>query len=143
MKKKTGVNEIILLAIGILQILTPLVFFPVCAKQVQSVSGSMMPMKCHWFAVCVIVLGTILMAQTILRLFVHAPAIRLYGSASALVIGFATLVLTLNAVIGACENHQMMCRMGTLPAVRALGILTVMVSAIDVLRNCRYKERNL
>lgn len=141
--KRVNIIAVISGHAGVLQILVPLVIFPVCQKEIETAAGSTVPMKCHWYAVVVAILGVVLVLQSLLKLWVRQPETRIYGGAATLLTGVVTMLLHNNSIIGLCANARMACRMATLPAVSILAGLTIVVSLAEIVINLRdLKQRN-
>ena len=143
--KRVNICAVILGLAGVFQILIPLVIFPVCQKQIETAAGGTVPMKCHWYAMAVVILGGALILQALLKLWVKQPETSAYGGAVTLLTGVATMLLHNNSIIGLCANARMACRMATLPAVNILAGITIVVSLTEIvlnLRDIKHKNQN-
>ncbi|MDR2745521.1 MAG: DUF4418 family protein [Desulfovibrio sp.] len=120
------------IVLGFLIAATPYYLFPVCTGRITAVNGAFLPMKCFWTAKAALGCGGVIVCAGIIIALASSPGVCL-GVAltllpiSALVTAFPTVH------VGVCQNEMMPCRMGTLPALCLLGILTGVFALIMAL----------
>ncbi len=93
--------------LGVIMLLTPYVFAPVCDKLIELKSGAMGFMKCHYTGQAELVLGALLLCVG-LMLFLPKIEKRWLGAVVAL-IGLATILVPQAWVIGICAKDTMSC----------------------------------
>lgn len=118
---------------GLMVLLVPRFILPVCEYQGYS------PMACSHTAVAEMFMGVIVMAAAI-GLFFSS------GSDGLRWLSFTTLasgvsVIWIPQAIGYCHSGQMPCNYATIPVLRLLGALTVLISLAGFLLSFRAKER--
>ena len=123
------------LILAVLVILLPTVLLPVCAGQMETSSGSMVPMRCHYLKMASVSIGILLAAAALMRMFAEAvPAEQCLKPVQAA--GGAIVSLLPNVLIGACGNAAMHCRMLTAPALMVTGGLILICALADFAIGC-------
>ncbi|MDL2236248.1 DUF4418 family protein [Christensenellaceae bacterium OttesenSCG-928-K19] len=124
---------------GVLLLLLLLVIVPVCDGQVETASGSFIPMKCHWmsqavllFACLLILLGILLMAsagrETRLMLLIVTAACAV------------CVLLLVTALIGVCGSPTMRCNYATKPALQVFSVVLLVFSGASIINVARKKK---
>ncbi len=129
---KNRISALLLIIVGILQILVPVYLLPVCSKTLELVSGNTVPMKCHWYANGVCLMGVILLLQAVIKLWDKCNGAGKSCDLFLIITGMATILLGTDFVIGVCSGTRMACHMGTRPAVNILGAITIVISVADL-----------
>jgi hypothetical protein len=111
---------------GLLIALGPQFLFEVCP-----LTGNMF-MKCHWSARAEIGVGTLIAAQGIALVFFAAPQTRLGLTLGIFLAGILALLVP-HALIGGCPSPSMPCCMISFPALTAISILVLVLSALNIL----------
>jgi hypothetical protein len=117
MNRKFGV---ILFLMGIMVILVPRFILPVCEYQGYS------PMACSRTAVAEMLSGAIVVAAAVGLFFLKSAESLRWLSLAALMTG-ASVILIPEAV-GYCHSSRMPCNYGTIPVLRLLGVLIILLS---------------
>lgn len=130
--KKT-VFPILLALLGLLILLTPLLFAPSCPPMPD---GKFM--KCHWSSQAEIGYGVAVMVLAFLAFMQNSKTRKGLYQAEAV---FAALVLaTPSFLIGSCPNHNMACNTSTNPMLYGLGIALLFVSLLALFLEKERKE---
>ncbi len=137
---KAGAGACIQAVLAALVILIPTVLLPVCTAQMETASGAMAPMRCHYLKMASVSVGILLAAMAVIRLFANdvsaAQCLKLTQAAGGLVVSLLPGVL-----IGACKNAAMHCRMLTSPALMVTGGLVLVCALVDfVIGDCRARK---
>ena len=119
MKKKNVIFSVALFALGVLIMLAPISFAKVCPVGEKV-------MKCFWTGRVVVFLGI----GTAIRFFIASNDFA-FAADFATAINAAGVILFPTALIGVCGNHAMQCNAITKPSLIVLGILTLVVLAVD------------
>ncbi len=98
----------VLFLLGILIILTPYQLAPVCTDFLELKSGKLVYMKCQYSARAVILLGGMLILNSLL-FFTKTKGKKTMGISIA-IIGLAIILIPQQWVIGVCLNETMSCR---------------------------------
>ena len=129
MKNKVIISSVYVV-LGALIILAPTVIFPVCAAE--------MKMRCTYTGQAAIGLGGLLILLGLISPFFDE---KVRAGISIAIIGVGTLTITYPVkLIGVCGNSMMTCDAATRPLLIVLGILTILVSVINVLDLLKSKE---
>jgi len=131
MSMKISWPAIILIILGIVIVISPWTFAPVCevgGMYVKTASGTNLPMPCGWTARAEIGLGALLVVGGILLLIAKSNETkRLIGIFCAAI---GVLVILFPTVItGMCKLADHPCNILTKPVLILLGIATLIVSA--------------
>lgn len=123
--KKINNFGLIVAVVGILIILTPIVF-PVCHGLLELVSGKKVPMRCFWTARAEYILGAlVLIAGLMIAFLKNADSRRRLSH----MVGFlgAAVILTPLYIIPTCMDPEMSCNVATKPALLILGGITLIL----------------
>lgn len=131
--KKFSWGALAIIALGVIIALTPYTLFPVCRTAAITASDATAPMKCFWVARATLGNAGGVVFCGVVFLFVSTPGVRLGAALMLLFTGLLT-ALTPNALIGVCPGESMPCRIGTLPALSLLGLLTSFAAACIAVR---------
>ncbi len=115
---------IIFIILGVLVILTPRVFFPVCGLDKKAFQMSSIPGHhgCHDTLHAVTILGVIAILTGIFPLVQAKRETVLFASILFIVLA-ALIILFPTTITGICKMPTMVCRLGTLPALVTGGII--------------------
>jgi hypothetical protein len=125
----------VLIALGILVVVTPWYIFPVCEMYGQyttTSAGTKMVMPCGYTARAEtgVVAPMLILAGAMLPMSKTRESRRAIGIFG---VGLGALVWLLPTyIIGMCANPEHSCRVGTLPALVLLGSATIAVSLITL-----------
>jgi hypothetical protein len=127
---KKIIPAVIILSLGLLVCLVPWHIFPVCqAGLLPSFSTlKMPPMQCLWAGKAAWGQGALLLAAGFMLLFVPQSAGR--GLCLMLTPLGAFILLTPLLLVPVCPGEMMPCRLGTLPALGVLGVLTMLAGPL-------------
>ena len=134
------------MALGTLAVLVPWVIFPVCDAAIATASGGLVPMKCHWAGRAAGGVGGVIFFAGLVLALLRAPGLRAGVGLMLLPLG-GLLFLVPTRLIGVCPSEMMLCRLGTLPALCLLAVMTMLVGLAVFLRqkkragNAPAKER--
>ena len=123
MKKKNVIFSVALFALGVLIMLAPISFAKVCPVGEKV-------MKCFWTGRVVVFLGIGTALISAIRFFIASNDFA-FAADFATAINAAGVILFPTAIIGVCGNHAMQCNAITKPSLIVLGILTLVVLAVD------------
>ena len=113
----------IVTGLGALLAVTVKFLLPPCHAMLTLVSGTQIPMKCHWSSQVIAGLGMLITCEGILLGVMRPVAAR--QALGIVVMLTAMLAITVPTVlIGVCDAAIMPCRAGMLPATLVLSILT-------------------
>ncbi len=128
MNKKINTLGLVVAFVGILIILTPIVF-PVCQGLLELVSGKKVPMRCVWTARAEYMLGALILISGLMITFLKNADSRRRLSH---MVGFlgAAVFLTPLYIIPTCIDPEMSCNVGTKPALIILGGITFLLGLI-------------
>jgi len=126
--KKTNILGLLVIVVGILIILTPIIF-PVCRGMLELVSGKKVPMRCFWTARAEYMLGALVLIAGLLIAFLKNADSRRRLSH---MVGFlgAAVILTPLYIIPTCMDPEMSCNVGTKPALIILGAVTLILGLV-------------
>ncbi len=93
-------------------------------------------MKCGYTASAETAVGSLLVLVGAVLLFTKTSEARVVSGAVGLGIGTITILLP-TYIIGVCDMATMPCRVGTEPALIILGAITIIISAILIIKNLR------
>ncbi len=119
--KKLNVFGIVIAVIGVLIILTPIIF-PVCEGLLELVNGKKVPMRCFWTARAEMLIGALVLIAGIFVAFAKTEEARKRLNNQIIFLGLAT-ILTPLFIIPTCMNPDMSCNIGTKPALIILGVV--------------------
>ncbi len=119
--KKINVFGVVIAVLGILIILTPIVF-PVCEGLLELVNGKKVPMRCFWTARAEWIIGAMVVISGLLVTFAKTDEARKRLNNQVTFLGLAT-ILTPLFIIPTCMNPDMSCNIGTKPALIILGVV--------------------
>ena len=126
------VSATIIVALGITVAIVPKYIFPICESSNLSLFSSYQPiMRCFWFARAEMILGGLVVLAGLV-VFVR-PARDSYFSLGLLLagIGLAIVLVSLTSVIGSmCGHANSICKVGTQPTERIIGVFVVIVGLI-------------
>ena len=119
---------LIVAVVGILVILTPIVF-PVCQGLLELVSGKKVPMRCVWTARAEYMLGGLILVTGLMIAFLKNADSRRRLSHIVGLLG-AFVFLTPLYIIPTCMDPEMSCNVGTKPALLILGGITLILGLV-------------
>ncbi len=119
--------------LGILTAIGPHTIFAVC----EAMDGKFM--KCHWTAQAEIGNGAIIAILGFL-LFLSSHTIRVGLQIALLALSVQTILLP-NVLIGVCGGNHMSCHSLTLPALNVIGIVSIVIGAVNLIYLLRIKDR--
>lgn len=119
--------------LGILTAIGPHTIFAVC----EAMDGKFM--KCHWTAQAEIGNGAIIAILGFL-LFLSSHTIRVGLQIALLALSIQTILLP-NVLIGVCGGNHMSCHSLTLPALNVIGIVSIVIGAVNLIYLLRIKDR--
>lgn len=119
--------------LGILTAIGPNTIFAVC----EAMDGKFM--KCHWTAQAEIGNGAIIAILGFL-LFLSSHTIRVGLQIALLALSVQTILLP-NVLIGVCGGNHMSCHSLTLPALNVIGIVSIVIGAVNLIYLLRIKDR--
>lgn len=119
--------------LGILTAIGPHTIFAVC----EAMDGKYM--KCHWTAQAEIGNGVIIVILGFL-LFLSSHTIRVGLQIALLALSVQTILLP-NVLIGVCGGNHMSCHSLTLPALNVIGIVSIVIGAVNLIYLLRIKDR--
>jgi Domain of unknown function (DUF4418) len=137
----------ILIILGLLIAITPWYIFPVCeagtsgdnsggmkmgAGSDQQMTKSGTHMKCWYTAEAEVVVGTFVALAGIVLLFLKGQGKRRAIGIATIVLGVLTILIP-TFLIGVCNTSDAPCRIGTLPALIILGVLTVIAGIYQII----------
>lgn len=121
--KNRLITSFIYIVLGVLLILIPTKLFPVCS------SGNM-KMSCYYTARAELGLGALVILLGAAAILSANDGIR--GGLSIAQFGIGILVLLYpTKLIGLCKMSDMKCRIQTLPALIVVGVLLIILSAVN------------
>ncbi len=119
--------------LGLLTAIGPQTIFAVC----DAMDGKYM--KCHWTAQAEIGNGVII-AILGFFLFLSSHTIRVGLQIALLALSVQTILLP-NVLIGVCGGNHMSCHSLTLPALNVIGIVSIVIGAVNLIYLLRIKDR--
>lgn len=127
---KARVLGAVIVILGILLVLTPMYIFPVCGvgRYAPPPGEPIGHHACHGTLKAVTVLGSVAVLAGLMPLLWPGRKTALTASAAALVIA-ALAVLFPTVITGLCKMPTMACRLGTLPALITIAVLTALTGA--------------
>ncbi|MGO5066089.1 DUF4418 family protein [Clostridium sporogenes] len=129
--KNRLLTGIIYLIAGILLIVGPQTFIPVC-QQGEKI------MKCFWTQRAELGVGTLFMASGVCVILAKSELIRLGISISNVFLGILTFLIPF-VLIGGCKNLDMTCRSITFPIFYVIASVTIIISLL----NCFYLKKKI
>jgi len=130
MKKQVFV--VILSVLGILSVVTPRYILPVCEY------SGLSRMRCTDLSIVVGILGSAIIVISMVGMFLKSPTVFRTSMLMSFLLGCA--VFASPAVVGYCKSQFHPCHYGTVPAIRIIGILTVVSSAIGYFLSGRHQR---
>jgi hypothetical protein len=122
---------VILFLMGFMVILVPRFILPVCEYQGYS------PMACSRTAVAEMLSGAIVVAAAVGLFFLKSSESLRWLSLAALMAG--TSVIWIPEAVGYCHSSRMPCNYGTIPVLRLLGALIILLSLAGFLLSLKRK----
>lgn len=122
---------ILVITLGILVALIPTIIFPVCTDMIELMNGKTLFMKCHWSAMAEILVAILMVFDGMLFITFRQRETRLALNIMLLLFGLTVLLIP-TVVIGMCETVTMACRLGTEPALKIIGIITMVLAIEEV-----------
>jgi hypothetical protein len=119
MKNRILVGALIMAA-GLLIILTPVFIFPTCSVTIRTEAGGGVPMKCFWTGRAETGAGLLVFAGGLLLLLCAPVSARIGISLMLALTGIFSIAIP-TVLIGGCEMPTMPCRIATIPALILLG----------------------
>ena len=124
---------LILFLVGLMVVLVPRFILPVCEYQGYD------PMTCSHTAIAEMFLGAMVMAAAVGLFFSKSGESLRWLSFTALVAGVS--VLWMPEAIGYCHSSRMPCNYGTVPVLRLLGVLIILMSLAGFLLSLRKDKK--
>lgn len=126
-KKSLRVFSALIILFGVLIIAIPAVLFPPCQDKITTLSGSAVPMKCHWTAVSAQAAGMMIVLCGIIGFCFKSYREKMVAGLCSAVVSVYLILLPLK-IIGVCANKMMPCHAGMLPALLIAGIAALFSS---------------
>jgi len=133
----TKIVGAITVILGIIVAIAPHYIAPVCAYHGKVIKATVMGkemtilMKCSWTANAEVALGALIVVVGILLIASRQAETRMMLNVNALVLGIFVMLLP-TYLIGVCVTETMPCRIATLPALLALGVVVIIVAIVGI-----------
>lgn len=127
----------VLAILGILLIIAPWTFAPVCEVQglyVQTVTGKQLPMPCGYTARAEIGVGALVLVTAGMLLYGKSPEARRTIGTFGVALGILAMLFP-TSITGMCALADHTCRTMTLPTLLLLGLGIIVVSAMVIVRS--------
>ena len=133
MKLRTSkIIATIVVVLGVSAAIVPKYIFPICESSNLSLLSSYQPiMRCFWFARGEIILGGLVVLAGLVLFVRPSPDTRFSIGLLLAGLGLGIVLVSLTQVIGStCGHANSICKTGTIPAERILGVFVVIVGLL-------------
>lgn len=124
--KTSKIAGLVTTALGFLIIIIPNWVLPVCEGLLELANGQQVPMRCFWTARAEMILGGLILIGGVLLTIRSSGETRRRLNQLVTAVGLA-VILTPLYVIPTCTQPDMVCNVGTKPALLLLGAVTLAI----------------
>ncbi|MBW7989929.1 MAG: DUF4418 family protein [Planctomycetes bacterium] len=142
--KLSRVLAIFIMLLGLSVAFIPKYIFPICESDNLGLFNSFQPvMRCFWFGRTEILFGLLVVLAGLILLYRPTPDTHFSIGALLIGLGLAIILVSVNTVIGStCGHKGSLCQIGTKPAERIAGALTIVFGLVLVVfSGKRYKQK--
>ena len=124
----------IVVVLGLTVAFTPKYIFPICESSNLGFFSSYQPiMRCFWFGRMELFLGGLVVLSGLILFFRPTPDSHFAIGALLMGLGLVIILVSINVVIGStCSHMHSICQIGTKPAERIAGAMTIISGSILV-----------
>ncbi len=144
---KKNIFHIVNIILGLVVALTPFQLFPVCTGEAP-MGG---PMKCYWSGKAIVIIGIAMLVLSILSLLLNKKLMNYISFILVAVLGSMIYLIPTRVIklgdkkidgweCGMCMKPTMTCLMTTLPAIKVLMVVIIIVNVAALAFNFLRKE---